>query len=298
MANFKLALETTLFARMPLGDALEKVSGCGFGMVEVGLSHFDACVAGRSDVGALQELLSLNGLGLAALFALPGWSPQNGAKLGLGLSSPNEAQRAKAVAGMRHALDVAKALGCRSLTSELSGDMDDPVASRGSFVRSIGELLPRLEEDSTTVSFEAHPGDFLEDSFRAVELLSSFRSERVRYNYCVPHTFILGHTPAEIVHNAGRHLGHVHLADTLRPDRIFFSPTHPPKVKPHLHMVPGEGDVDLREVLSSLLHEDFHGCVSAQPFSDSDEPVRAAKRTRAIVSRTLADLDHRTGDTY
>ncbi|MGA2666124.1 MAG: sugar phosphate isomerase/epimerase family protein, partial [Nitrososphaerales archaeon] len=283
MAKFKLALETALFARMPLGDALEKASGCGFGMVEVGLSHFDACVAGGPDVEALGELLSRNGLGLAALFALPGWSLQKRTKLGLGLSSPDEAERAKAVVSMGHALDVAKALGCRSVTSELSGDMDDPAASRRSFVRSIGELLPRLEEESTTVFFEAHPGDFIEDSFRAVELLASFRSERVRYNYCVPHTFILGHTPEEIVRNAGRHLGHVHLADTLRPDRIFFSPTHPPKVKPHLHMVPGEGDVDLGEVLSSLLHEDFRGYVSAQPFSDADDPVRAAKRTRAVV---------------
>ncbi len=45
MTNFRLAIETTLFAQLPLGEALQKSSECGFAMVEVGLSHFDACTA-------------------------------------------------------------------------------------------------------------------------------------------------------------------------------------------------------------------------------------------------------------
>ena len=87
----------------------------------------------------------------------------------------------------------------------------------------------------------------------------------------------------------------MHFADTLMPSRIFFSPTHPPKVKPHLHMIPGSGDVDMAEVLSSLAKEDFEGYLVAQPFSNADEPVKAAKRTKAILIRMLADLEHGAG---
>jgi len=292
LANFRLAIETTLFGRMPLREALEKSSECGFGMVEIGLSHFDACAARTADVETLDELLSLNGLGIAALFALPGWNPLKLTKSSLGIASPEEARRTTAVSEMRHALEVARRLGCKSLASELSGDMENPGGSRRSFVKSVGELLPELHDEGVTIFFEAHPGDFIEDSFAAVKLLSSFESPHIRYNYCVPHTFNLGHRPREIIQNANGLLGYVHFADTLMPSRIFFSPTHPPKVKPHLHMIPGKGDVDMAEVLSSLAKEDFEGYLVAQPFSNADEPVKAAQRTKAILIRLLADLEH------
>jgi sugar phosphate isomerase/epimerase len=74
------------------------------------------------------------------------------------------------------------------------------------------------------------------------------------------------------------------------PSRVFFSPTHPPKVKPHLHMIPGQGDVDMEEVISSLADAGFDGYLAAQPFSNSDEPVRAAKRTKAAMVRLIAGL--------
>ncbi len=193
---------------------------------------------------------------------------------------------------MRHVLEVARKLGCKSLASELSGDMDNPGGSRRSFVKSIGELLPELHDEGVTIFFEAHPGDFIEDSFAAVKLLASFESQHIRYNYCVPHTFSLGHGPREIIQDAKGLLGYVHFADTLMPSRIFFSPTYQPKVKPHLHMIPGGGDVDMKEVLSSLAKEGFEGYLVAQPFSSMDEPVKAARRTKAILIRLLADLGH------
>jgi myo-inositol catabolism protein IolH len=168
--------------------------------------------------------------------------------------------------------------------------MDDPRASRSSFVKSVGELLPELHDDGVEIFFEAHPGDFVEDSFDAVDLLRSFRSRHVGYNYCVPHTFNLGHGPRDIVRNAKGLLGYAHFADTLMPSRVFFSPTHPPKVKPHLHMIPGQGDVDMEEVISSLADAGFDGYLAAQPFSNSDEPVRAAKRTKAAMVRLIAGL--------
>ena len=176
--------------------------------------------------------------------------------------------------------------------------MDSPQASRRSFVKSIDELLPDLDDDRVTIFFEAHPGDFIEDSFEAVELLTSFGSERIRYNYCVPHTFTLGHSPREIVKNAKGVLGYVHFADTLMPSRIFFSPTHQPRVKPHLHMIPGQGDVDFGEVLSSLDRVGFDGYLVAQPFSSADDPLRAAKRTRKFIERMLAGLDGRVSDAH
>lgn len=258
--------------------------------IEIGLSHFDACGASLGETSRLREFLSLCGLEIAALFALPGWKPARRVKTSLGLSSPRESDRILAVRLMRKALAVAQRLECRQVASELSGDMENPDASRKAFVRSVRELLPDLEDADTTIFFEAHPGDFIEDSFEAVRLLRLFDSERIRYNYCMAHTFSLGHTPKEIVRDAGGTLGYLHIADTLRPERIFFAPNFTPKVKPHLHMVPGEGDVDFEEAFRSLEETGFDGYLVMQPFSNFDDPVRAAKKAKSRVLRLLADL--------
>ena len=55
-------------------------------------------------------------------------------------------------------------------------------------------------------------------------------------------------------------------------------------------MIPGQGDVDMEEVVSSLADVGFDGYLAAQPFSNSDEPVKAAKRTKAAMVRLIAGL--------
>ena len=97
MANFRLAIETTLFAQLTLGEALQKSSACGFAMVEVGLSHFDACAAGTADVEGLEELQRMGRLrpgldarylqlALVSLTLMPAALPQM-AQLVTGLST-------------------------------------------------------------------------------------------------------------------------------------------------------------------------------------------------------------------
>jgi myo-inositol catabolism protein IolH len=204
---------------------------------------------------------------------------------------PLEVDRKASVTQLRKALAVAGQLECKNIASELSGDIDNPDASRRSFIKSVRELIPYLEEADIDLSFEAHPGDFIEDSFDAVQLLSSFDSDKIRYNYCMAHTFSLGHTPKEIVENARSILGYVHVADSLRPERIFFSPNFHPRVSPHLHMIPGEGDVDFREAFVALKRMAYNGFLTIQPFSSFDDPVRAAEKTRSRMLHLLAELE-------
>ena len=64
----------------------------------------------------------------------------------------------------------------------------------------------------------------------------------LRYLFCVPHTFILEKTWAQMIDYARDVLGYVHLADTLRPKRTFFSGRYSPEVPPHQHLTLGRGD--------------------------------------------------------
>ena len=116
----KPAAETTLLGRLPLEEALRLISESGLRDVEVGLSHFDACGADDAHVKEFADLLSGRGLRLAALFALPGFDPFGWTKNSLGLSSPDEPERVRAVDQMSHALEVSSSLGCKLMLSEFS----------------------------------------------------------------------------------------------------------------------------------------------------------------------------------
>jgi myo-inositol catabolism protein IolH len=290
LANFKVAVETTLFARMSLEEALAASAKCGFTKVEMGLTHFDTCGASKDDRTRLEDLLSKHGLGIAGLFALAGWNPSDWTKSSPGISSPNEAERKKSVKQMRQGIENASALGCKLIMTELDGDMDEKDASLRSFKKSIEELLPDLASNDVTFCFEPHPGDFIEDSFEAIELLKSFHAKQIRYNYCVAHSFCLRHTPKEIIANAGKMIAYVHYSDTLNPQRIFFCPTYKPKIIPHLHLVAGEGDIDFDEVLGGLNAVNYSGYLTVHPFSRFDDPLPAARKTKSKLEKMLAAM--------
>jgi myo-inositol catabolism protein IolH len=283
----KVAMETTLFGRSSMKDALATIGKSGVREIEIGLTHFDACTAGKRELGRLTSLLSENGLRLAALFALPGFDPSKWSKFSYGMSSPDEAERRKGVKMMKSAIRNAVALDCRVLLSELSGDFNHKRASDRAFRKSMSEVVPELEDNDLELCFEAHPGDYIEDSYEAVGLLSSFGSSHVKYNYCIAHTFVLKHTPSEIVRNAKDLIGWAHFADTLDPWRIFFCPTYKPKVTPHLHLTPGLGDIPFDEVMSSLREIGYRAFLSIHPFSHLDRPVEAMNETKRRLDMML-----------
>jgi sugar phosphate isomerase/epimerase len=283
----KVAMETTLFGKSSMEDALAMIGESGVRDIEIGLTHFDTCTAGKRDLGRLTSLLSKNGLRLAALFALPGFDPSKWSKFSYGMSSPDEADRRKGVQMMKSAIRNAVALNCRFVLSELSGDFNHKRASDRAFRRSMSEVVPELEDNDVTLSFEAHPGDYIEDSYDAVGLLSSFESKKVKYNYCIAHTFVLKHTPSEIVSNGKDLIAWAHFADTLDPWRIFFCPTYKPKVTPHLHLMPGLGDIRFDEVISSLRGIGYRGFLSIHPFSHLDRPIEAMNETKRQLDKMV-----------
>ena len=98
---------------------------------------------------------------------------------------------------------------------------------------------------------------------------------------------MLGHTPEEIVRDGGETISHVHFADTLAPWKIFFCPTYTPKVKPHLHLMPGSGDLDFAQVISSLRQVGYRGFLSLQPFSHMDQPATTIKESKSRLEAML-----------
>jgi len=278
-------VNTVAFLNFSFERMLELISQNGFKYLELGESHIDIFKMKGGEIRKLSELLDKNGLEVIAFFAEYGLDTVGLTKYSFGHSAPDEKERQRAVKAMREAIPKVADLGCNVIVSEFNGDPSNRERSKRSFLRSMEELIPLLEERNVTMVIEPHPGDFIEDAFQAIDILRSLDSVRIKYNYCIPHTFVLGHSPREIIMKSKGLLQYCHVADSIDPGRIWFCATYTPKVKPHLHLIPGLGDVDFREVLSSLRDTDFDGYLSLDAFSHMKTPVQAMVESRNQIEK-------------
>jgi myo-inositol catabolism protein IolH len=267
----KLAFDSSLLRSLPVEKALEEISLAGYSRIEIGLAHFNLVEASDEEAKALLDVVSKYSLTIAAVI---GNYP---------LSYPDEEIRSYAVEQYSKAIKTCEILGCKLLASELNGDMEDRKGSEIAFRKSFEEIRPSLEKSNITLCFEAHPGDFVESNKLAVDLIRNVNSLNLRYLYCTPHSFILGQDVKDMIEYSRDVLNYVHFADSLRPQKTFFSGRYFPKVLPHQHLLPGLGDVDLKRIAQTLSEIDFKGDVTVNPFSHFDKPVEALRESRKLV---------------
>ncbi len=259
-----------------MDKALETVAGLGYRHIEIGLAHYLPDEASEEETKELINGLARHNLRLAALF---GTYP---------VSYPEEEIRKRGVQQFQAAIGRAVELGCNLVVAELMGDADRSPECSKAFRESMAELVPALEKNAVTLCFEAHPGDFIERNKTAVDLIRSLQTSRVRYLYCVPHSFILGEDVGKMIEYARDVLGYVHLADSLRPEKTFFSGRYFPQVQPHQHLTIGRGDIDIPSVFAALHRIGYDGFLTADPFSMFDNPVEAARESKAVAEGLLS----------
>ncbi|MBI4606460.1 MAG: sugar phosphate isomerase/epimerase [Planctomycetes bacterium] len=268
-----LSVETSMFGRYGTPEAFEMVREAGFRFVELGGAHFPAAEASPEAIAALRRQLGGAGLTPVAAFVVHG------------TASADEARRKEAVERWRRSLGAAQELGLKLLATELTGDRADPAAGEAAFRRSLDEILPLLEKAGVHLSVEPHPGDFFEAAAPTLRLLGSYRSKHLGYLHCTPHTFFLGRSSHEVIAEAGRLVTHVHVADTFRTERIMARSG----VGLHLHLRPGLGEVDFREVFDALGSIGYGAHVSVQLLSHAESPREAALESRKHLQGLLGD---------
>jgi myo-inositol catabolism protein IolH len=284
----KLAIgEGFMFRNMPLDKSLKEISKVGFEHLELLWGTRVEAKSTDSQVKDVKKTIARRGLDVAALLG------------GAAIASLDEKVRAEAVGTVKRQIEIAQILDTDMITAEMSGgNTREQEKCIGQFKKSIQELLPALEKTDISMTFEPHPGDFIEESNLGADVLRSFKTKRIGYLYCCPHTFVLGKDPAAMIEYVGGDLlNWVHFADTNKPERIVmsFSPKGYASVanvpefeglKAHEHLTPGHGEVSFKSVFKGLKKVGFKGTISCVPFT-LDDPVGAAKESYAVVNKYL-----------
>jgi myo-inositol catabolism protein IolH len=280
----KIAINTMIFRNLPLKDSLSEIAKMGYKYVEVSLPHFSVCDATQKELQDLKEWLQTLGLKLASFFETHD------------LAALDEEARREGVTRMKQTIKKSHAFGCNLITSEMSGVPERRYSCTEAFIKSVRELIPILEETGVHISFEPHPGDFVEQSNAAVDILREINHKNIGYLYCIPHTFIMGEDPVNMIEYAKDILSYVHVADSYKWDKTFFRgaigtrAAYEPTIKPHQHLIPGMGDIDFKVIFRTLKKIGYDGFITAQPFSHYDRPVEAAAETKKRIEEYLRSI--------
>jgi myo-inositol catabolism protein IolH len=272
----KLAVDTGVAAFQGWEETFDTLARAGFRYVEWSQrAEFKFDEVKDADLERVGRRMQGSGLRLLGMIPM------------VRLASPLEEERIAAVAHWKRFVPLTAQLGASRIFGEMTGNPAFKTQGdlcRRAFARSLEALAPVLESAHMTACFEPHPGDFIEDSDAAVDFLRSLAIPRVRYLFCIPHSFVMkGGTAPEMVRHAGATTGHVHLADTHRPTRIIA----PAEVLAHEHMVPGWGEVDFPAIFDALRTAGYDGFATAVLFSHADDPSGAAVATREYATARL-----------
>jgi len=276
----RVAVDPHMLRAQPVEKVFETISRVGYPWMELSpradiLPLFTGRRAGRDMAARVRRTAADSSVGIASVWVVYRWS------------SPDRDEREAAVRYWLQAIDLAVELGCDRLNTELSGDPLRREASEAALWRSLDVIVPRLEAEGLTLSVEPHPGDLTEDGQQTLDLLRGVRSRSLRYLHCAPHTFHLGASPLEVVRAAGDDLGHVHLADTFRPDRIVVNPPDA-AVSVHQHLDIGQGEVDFEALFRALADIGFDGVLTTSVFFWDERAEDSFRHNLAAVRRLMS----------
>jgi myo-inositol catabolism protein IolH len=279
----RLALDPAMLKGLPVEASFRSAANAGYRFVELGnrddvIGAFGAVSASSRDLTRIRRAAGGSGVEIVSVAVIQAWS------------SPDDRLREQAVAWWRDGIAAANELHCDRINTELSGDPARPAASRDALLRSIGDLLPDLERAGVEVVVEPHPGDFIETTAEAVDLIQALGNVPIRYLHCLPHAYYLGGSEAEQIERARGWFDHAHVADTYRPGRTIVNPPGPAN-RIHQHSDIGVGELDWAAIGGALRSVGFDGILTVQVFGWEERAERSFRQNRAALTRLIEDFE-------
>jgi sugar phosphate isomerase/epimerase len=248
-----------------LPAACAKAREIGFDAIEIFPPEPDAI-----EVGGLRKLLSEHRLSLAAVGTGAGW-----VKHKLLLTDANPDQRKRATEFVRGMIDFAGKFGAPAIIGSMQGRWGgDVTREKGleQLAEAVGELAKHAKKYSVPLLFEPlnrYETNFVSTVEAGLELLKKSGSDNVRLLCDLFHMNIEERDIAESLRQAGKQIGHVHLADSNR-------------------CAAGGGHTDFAPIAKALREIGYDGFISAEAMAGPGGPEEAARMTMAAFRKYFA----------
>jgi protein FrlC len=253
----KLGFRTAGYRDWPLLRAFGSIAEAGYDGVEVCLEHREARPEELSPRGAAQIAQMAADAGLEV------------ASVSYHADDEPDAPRAR---NQRRAVMLARDFSCDLLI------LNSRKAVRGreahqwqDFRRDLDALLPLAQAEGVFVCLEPEPGHFLHSCADMARLLHEVGSANLKVNLDVGHAFLTDADLPGAIGSLKGSLAHAHIEGMA--------------AGVHKHLLPGEGDLDLRQVREALREAGFDGYWTVDLFDIADDPQAHALASLQALRR-------------
>jgi len=264
----KIGFSSNAYTRKSLTYAIQSISDIGYDGIEIVLDIPHAFLPiSEATVNNIQKSLKKYKITVTNLNAntVAGWyeTKTDVEKFEPSLSNENEKLRRWRISYSKKAVDLASKLNASSIsiTSGLSNNFHKNTLKN--FQNSLKELSNYAEKSNIKLAIEYEPGLLIGKADDVFPLTKEFSNVGLNFDVC--HAAVLGEQMSRVIEKFGKKIFHTHISDC--------------KNRKHFHLIPGKGTIDFEAVYSSLLKIGYSGFLTAELYTYSSEPEKAAKET-------------------
>ncbi len=264
----KIGFSSNAYTRKSLTYAIQSISDIGYDGIEIVLDIPHAFLPlSESTFQNIQKYLEKCKIKVTNLNAntVAGWyeSKTDVEKFEPSLSNENEKLRSWRISYSKKAIDLASKLNASSIsiTSGLTNSFHKNTLKN--FQNSLKELANYAEKSNIKLAIEYEPGLLIGKADDVFPFTKEFSNVGLNFDVC--HAAVLGEQMSTVIEKFDKKIFHTHISDC--------------KNQKHFHLIPGKGTIDFEALHNSLLKTGYDGFLTAELYTYTSEPEKAAKET-------------------
>jgi len=270
----KFSFSANAFRKFSLVETIRHLADAGYGAIEIMADtphayppHLDS-----SSLREIKETLKRYSMKVANINAFmmhaegDTWHPS--------WIEKDENLRRKRIEHTINCIDLAAEIGADTISTEPGGPLAGMTQREGEllFREGLLEVSERARDQGVRILIEPEPGLLIETSHQFSDFFHDLDPDVFGLNFDIGHFFCVGEDPADLVEKLKAQTRHYHLED-IAADRG------------HHHLMPGQGAIDLRAVLSAIKATDYTGYITVELYPYENEPVATAREALAYLQK-------------
>lgn len=262
----KLGFSTNAFVKKTLTYAIKSISQFGFEGIEIVLDNPHAFLPlNKTKIQAIKQHLKHHNLQVSNLNANTaiGWYKNRQIKdqFEPSLSNLDDKLRQWRINYSKQAIDLADELNAPSIC--ITSGTKNSTNKLNLFQNSLEEISQHGETKNIQIAIEYEPGLLIGTANNVFDIIKNYKNVGINLDIC--HAAVLNESIPKLINKFNKKIFHTHISDC--------------KNNVHFHLIPGLGEIDFKAVIRSFREINYDGFLTAELYTYSEEPERAAKNT-------------------